>query len=38
MNQAHVNQGSLNQAITPNLAAKVKHIPNKGNPSVGYLH
>ena len=38
MNQAHANQDSLNQAITPKLAAKVKYMPNKGNASMGYLH
>ena len=38
MNQAHANQGSLNQAITPKLGAKVKYMPNKGNASMGYLH
>ena len=38
MNQAHANQGSLNQAITPKLATKVKYMPNKGNASMGYLH
>ena len=37
MNQAHANQGSLNQAIPPKLAAKVKYMPNKGNASIGYL-
>jgi len=35
MNQAHVNSRSLNQAITPKLAAKVKHVPKKGIPLGG---
>ena len=38
MNQAHANQDSLNQAITPKPAAKVKYVPNKGSSSIGYLH
>ena len=27
-----MNQGTLNQAITPKLATKIKYVPNKGNP------
>ena len=38
MHPAHVNQVSLNQAITLKLAAKVIYAPNKGNPSMAYFH
>ena len=32
-----ISQEPMNQAITPKLAAKVKYMPNKGNPWWGYF-